>query len=174
MILEEIGSLAIRVALGLLFIVGAWESGKDKAGRDFTTSETALVFKWRPDIFAMLGILMMGAGGLSVLLGIFPRLGALAMTVFLVPAAMIHFAKQSQAMDYARQIQPVLSGKTGDTARGPLQALLSSAMIGHFTACLKTLCLLGPSIYLVLAGGREPMLIGLGPDGQWQGLLTRL
>lgn len=45
MILEDLGSLVIRVALGWLFVTGAWASGKDKAGRDFTTSETALVFK---------------------------------------------------------------------------------------------------------------------------------
>ena len=85
MILEEIGSLAIRVGLGWLFLTGAWASCKDKAGRDFTVAETALVFKWRPELFATLGILMLGAGGLSVLFGVFPRLGALTMTVFLVP-----------------------------------------------------------------------------------------
>ena len=39
MILEDLGSLVIRVALGWLFITGAWASGKDKAGRDFTTFE---------------------------------------------------------------------------------------------------------------------------------------
>jgi len=75
MILEDLGSLLIRVALGWLFITGAWASGKDKAGRDFTVSETALVFKWRPELFACLGSLMMGAGGLSMLFGVFPRLG---------------------------------------------------------------------------------------------------
>jgi uncharacterized membrane protein YphA (DoxX/SURF4 family) len=174
MILEDVGSLLIRVALGGLFIAGAWASGKDQAGCDFTTSETALVFKWRPELFAIAGILMLGAGGLSVLFGIFPRLGALAMTVFLVPAAMIHFAKRGQAMALKGQIAPALPGKSDTAARNALDALTASAVFGHFTAGLKTLCLLGPSLYLVLAGAREPMLIGLGPDGRLHGFLTLL
>jgi uncharacterized membrane protein YphA (DoxX/SURF4 family) len=173
MIFEDIGSLAIRVALGWLFIAGAWASGRDKACRDFTTSETALVFKWRPELFALAGILMLGASGLSVLFGIFPRLGALAMTIFLVPAAMIHFAKRGQTMALKGQISTALRGKPGTTAEKALDALTASAVFGHFTAGLKTLCLLGPTLYLVFAGAREPMLIGLGPNGQWQGILTR-
>jgi len=174
MILEDIGSLLIRVALGWLFITGAWASGRDKADRDFTVSETALMFKWRPDLFALLGIAMMGLGGLSVLFGIFPRLGALAMTIFLVPAAMIHFAKRGQAMALQNQIEPALSEEAGAAARDALKTLVNTAVLGHFTAGLKTLCLLGSTLYLVLAGAREPMLIGLGSDGHWHGLLSRL
>jgi uncharacterized membrane protein YphA (DoxX/SURF4 family) len=174
MILEDLGSLVIRVALGWLFVTGAWASGKDKAARDFTTSETALVFKWRPEIFACLGILMLALSGLSVLFGVFPRLGALIMTVFLVPAAMIHFAKRGQAEAFKDQIAPVLSRESHAEAKSALEALTANAVFGHFTAGLKTLCLLGPSLYLVLAGAREPMLIGLGADGHWHGLLTRL
>jgi len=170
MILEEIGSLAIRVGLGWLFLTGAWASCKDKAGRDFTVAETALVFKWRPELFATLGILMLGAGGLSVLFGVFPRLGALTMTVFLVPAAMIHFSKREQAMALQAEIEPALRGK----AEAALRLLTTTAVFGHFTAGIKTLSLLGPSLYLVLAGAREPMLIGLGADGHWHGFLTRL
>ncbi len=174
MILDDLGSLLIRVALGWLFLTGAWASGKDKVGRDFTISETALVFKWRPELFAMLGILILGASGVSVLFGIFPRLGALAMTVFLVPAAMIHFAKRGQAVALQTQIEPALSEKAGAAPRDALQMLTSNAVFGHFTAGIKTLSLLGATLYLVLAGGREPMLIGLGADGHWHGFLTRL
>lgn len=172
MILEDIGSLVIRVALGWLFLTGAWTSCKDKAGRDFTVSETALVFKWRPELFATLGVLMLGAGGLSILFGIFPRLGALAMTIFLVPAAMIHFAKREQVIALQAGIESALARRPD--AEAGLKRLTTTAVFGHFTAGIKTLSLLGPSLYLVLAGAREPMLIGLGADGHWHGFLTRL
>ena len=171
MILEDIGSLVIRVALGWLFLVGAWASTKDLG---FTAAETSLVFKWRPELFAIAGILMLWACGLSVLFGVLPRLGALGMAIFLVPAAMIHFAKRGQATALAEQIEPALPAQSGTPARDALGALTASAIFGHFTAGLKTLCLLGPALYLVLAGAREPMLIGFGADWQWHGLLTRL
>jgi uncharacterized membrane protein YphA (DoxX/SURF4 family) len=171
MILEDIGSLAVRVALGWLFLAGAWASSKDLG---FTTAETALIFKRRPELFAIAGILMLGACGLSVLFGVLPRLGALGMAIFLVPAAMIHFAKRGQAMALEDKIEPALPGQSATPARDALGALTASAVFGHFTAGLKTLCLLGPALYLLLAGAREPMLIGLGADWHWHGLLTRL
>ena len=152
MILDDIGSLAIRVALGWLFMTGAWASRKDQAGRNFTTSETALVFKWHPELFAIAGIAILGASGLSVIFGIFPRLGALAMTIFLVPAAMIHFAKRDQAMALKGQIASALPGKSGSTAAKALDTLTVTAVFGHFTAGLKTLCLPGPTLYLMLTG----------------------
>lgn len=172
MVLEEIGSLIIRLALAWLFLTGTWASSKDAAGRAFTVSETALVFKWHPALFATLGVLMMGLGGLSVLFGVLPRLGALALTVFLVPAAMIHFAKRDQAMALKAKIEPALANNPG--ADGALNLLTTTAVLGHFTAGVKTLALLGASLYLVIAGANEPLLIGLGADGTWQGFLTRL
>ena len=43
--------------------MGTWASVKNRAARDFTTAETALVFKTNPRLFAYLGIAMMGRGG---------------------------------------------------------------------------------------------------------------
>jgi hypothetical protein len=92
MILEDIGSLLLRVAMGLLFLACAHGCSRDEAARRHAVADTALVFKWRPELFASISVFMAAAAGLSVLLGIFPRIGALAMAVYLVPAAMIHFA----------------------------------------------------------------------------------
>lgn len=173
MVLEDAGSLLLRLAVGWLFLMGAWGSVKDQGARDFTTSETALVFKWRPRLFAYTGIAMMGLGGLSIVLGVFPRLGALALTIFLFGGAMIHFAKRRQLLAYEKQIEPALTGDGGARARGTLRALTDAGVMGHFTAGLKNFALAGATAYLVLAGARAPMLIGLGPQGDWQGLLTR-
>lgn len=172
MILEDAGSLLLRLAIGWLFLMGAWGSVKDQGARDFTTSETALVFKWHPRLFAYTGIAMMGLGGLSIVLGVFPRLGALVLTVFLFGGAMIHFAKRAQLAAYEQQIAPALTGDGAQQARETLRALTDAGIMGHFTAGLKNYALAGATAYLVLAGARAPMLIGVGPDGNWQGLLT--
>jgi uncharacterized membrane protein YphA (DoxX/SURF4 family) len=173
MALEDIGSLLIRVSVGWLFLGGAWACSKDTMGHKCAVADTALVFKWRPELFALLGIFMAGAGGLSVLFGIFPRLGALALTIFLVPAAMIHLAKRRQALALKEKILAELTGKISFSARNDLDALGASAAFGHYTAALKNLSLIGPTAYLVLAGARPPMLIGFGSDGQLHGLLTQ-
>lgn len=103
----------------------------------------------------------------------FPRIGALALTIFLVPAAMIHLAKRRQAIALKDKILHGLAGKTSSSVRDDVDALGDSAALGHYTAALKNLSLLGPTAYLVLAGARPPMLIGFGSDWQLHGLLTQ-
>ncbi len=173
MALEDIGSLLIRVTVSLLFLQGAWASSQSAASRQAVIADTGLVFKWRPELFAYAGMILAAASGLSVLLGIFPRLGALGMTIFLVPAALIHLAKRRQAIALERKILAELPAKAEDIAREDVDKLTASTILGHTTDALKNLSLLGATLYLVLAGARAPMLIGLGPDCQWQGLLTR-
>lgn len=170
MALEEIGSLLIRVTIGLLFLISAFVCGKSAGARKAAAADTALVFPWRSDLFMLAGIVIMAAGGMSVLLGIFPRLGALALTLFLIPAAMIHFRKAREAA----ALKDILAGPAGKPsgARQAVAALGDSAVIGNFTSALKNLTLMAPTLYLALAES-EPILIGFGPDGQWQGLLTR-
>jgi len=111
-------------------------------------------------------------GGLSVLLGIFPRLGALVLRLFLIPAAMIHFRK---ARDAAALKDAILAGPAGKSggARQSIAALGDSAVLGNFISALKNLSLMALTLYVALAGA-EPMLLGFGRDGQLQGLLTRL
>jgi uncharacterized membrane protein YphA (DoxX/SURF4 family) len=169
MTLEQIGALIIRVTVGLLFVISAYVCSKDSAARQGAIADTALVFPWRTELFTMAGVLLMLLGGLSVLLGIFPRLGALTLTLFLIPAAMIHFRKARQATALK---DAMLAGPAG-AARESVTALGESAVLGNFTSALKNLTLMALTLYVALAG-TEPMLIGFGPDGQLQGLLTRL
>jgi uncharacterized membrane protein YphA (DoxX/SURF4 family) len=174
MSLEDAGALLLRLTVGALFLMGTWASVKNRAERDFTTAETALVFKTNPRLFAYLGIAMMGLGGLSIIFGVFPRLGALALTIFLVGAAAIHFAKRAQLTGYAKTIELALTGDGAGPARQELSALTEAGVLGHFVAGLKNCALTGATAYLVLASGRAPMLIGFGPGGTLHGLLTRI
>ncbi len=174
MALEDIGSLLLRVTVALLFLDGAWTSAKTKTRREAVTAATGLVFKWRPDLFALAGIFMAAAGGLSVLLGVFPRIGALAMTIFLPAAAMIHFALGREAAALKKTILDGPTGKLARSTRRDVEALGMSAVLGNYTSALKNLSLIGPTVYLALVGVRPPMLIGFGPDWQLHGILMQL
>ena len=98
----------------LLFVVSAYICSKDAKARKAATADTALVFPWQPEWFTLAGVLWMLIGGLSVLLGIFPSFGALSLTLFLLPAAMIHFRKARQA---ASLKEAILAGPAGKTKR---------------------------------------------------------
>jgi uncharacterized membrane protein YphA (DoxX/SURF4 family) len=138
MALEDIAALIIRVTIGLLFVISAYVCSKDAAARQGAIADTALVFPWRTELFTFAGVMLMLLGGLSVLLGIFPRLGALVLTLFLIPAAMIHFRKASQA---AALKDAILAGPAGKSAaaRQSVAALGDSAVLGNFTSALKNL-----------------------------------
>ncbi len=174
MVVGDVGALLLRLTAGALFLMGTWASGKTREARDFTTAETSLVFKTNPRLFAYLGIAMMSLGGLSIIFGVFPRTGALALTIFLVGGAAIHFAKCAQLTGYAKTIEPALAGDGAGPARRALDELTQAGVLGHFVAGLKNYALTGATAYLVLTGCRAPMLIGFGPDGALQVLLTRL
>lgn len=171
MSLEEIGSLLIRATIGSLFVVSAYICSKDAQARKAATADVALVFARHPEWFTLAGVLLMLIGGLSVLLGIFPRLGALSLTLFLIPAAMIHFRKARQAAALKDAILAGAGAKSSSLRRD-VTALGDSAVIGNFTSALKNLNLMALTLYVALAG-TEPMLIGLGPDGRLQGLLSQ-
>jgi len=171
--LEDWGSLLLRVALAAIFLHGAWFSSRGAEARANLVTATAPVFPWRPDLLAYAGIVMAAGAGLSVLLGIFPRLGALLMAVFLVPAAMIHFGLLRRAVALKQSIVGGLGGHSASGLRDEVEELGGSAVLGNMTSALKNLALIGPALYLALAGADAPMLIGFGQDWQLQGLLTR-
>jgi uncharacterized membrane protein YphA (DoxX/SURF4 family) len=172
--LEDWGSLLLRLGLAAIFLHGAWFSSRSAEQRGHLVAATAPVFPWQPKLFAYAGIVMAAAAGISVLFGIFPRLGAVLMALFLVPGAMIHFGLMRRASALRDKILAAVGTKPEPALRDAAEELGASAAIGNMTSALKNLALIGPALYLALAGAREPLLIGLGPDCQWHGLLTRL
>jgi uncharacterized membrane protein YphA (DoxX/SURF4 family) len=118
MSLEELASLLIRVTVGLLFVV-SYVCSKDADARKGAIADTAFVFPRKPELFALAGVLWMLAGGLSVLLGIFPRLGAASLTLFLIPAAMIHFRKARAAASLKEAILAGAGSKSSPPCAKP-------------------------------------------------------
>lgn len=171
--LEDWGSLILRVSLGTLFLHGAWFSGHDAMSRAHLDAATAPVFPWHTELFARVGTVIAFIAGLLVLLGIFPRVGALLMALFLVPAALIHLGLKRHVLALKDKIAGLGRGAKPEL-RAELDELGDCAALGHMTSALKNLALIGPALYLMLAGAREPLLIDLGPGGHWHGLLTRL
>jgi uncharacterized membrane protein YphA (DoxX/SURF4 family) len=172
--LEDLGSLLLRIALGAIFLHGAWFSGRHAVSRAQLDSATALAFPWHTALVARAGTVLAAIAGISVLFGIFPRVGALLMAVFLIPAALIHLGLMRHVVALKDKIAGALGAKAKPELRNDLDELGDCAALGHMTSALKNLALIGPALYLVLAGAREPLLIDFGPDGHLHGLLTRL
>jgi putative oxidoreductase len=71
-------------------------------------------------LFAVLAILFELGGGLSVLLGYFPRLGALALVLFLVPTTIVFhrdFSVAGQSVQFAKNLA-ILGGLLAIVAAG--------------------------------------------------------
>jgi hypothetical protein len=83
------------------------------------------------------------------------------------------FHPRGQAIGYKDKVMTGLKGMPDSQASQALNALASTAVMGHYVSALKNLSLLGPTLYLVFAGAREPMLLGFGPDLRLQGLLSQ-
>jgi putative oxidoreductase len=115
----------------------------------FTQTEAMSGFaKARGVPFARLGVIVGGVlllfGGLSILLGVWPDLGALALVVFLVPTAVLMhgFWKESDPM--ARQMEMVQFQKDLALAGAALMLFAFFAHVGHDLG----LTLTGPAFHL--------------------------
>ena len=84
MALEELGSLIIRVTLGLLFVVSAYVCSKDAGARKAATADAALVFPWHPEWFTLAGVLWMLDRRLVGAARHFPPPRRASLTLFLI------------------------------------------------------------------------------------------
>lgn len=102
--LSSSGILVARVLLSSVFLL----SGMKKI---FAFSATqAYMAKYgmhMTGLFLVLAILFEIGGGLSVLLGVFPRLGALALFLFLIPATVVFhrdFGNPAQVVQFFKNV----------------------------------------------------------------------
>lgn len=102
--LSSAGLLASRILLSGIFLF----SGVKKVFAFSATQATMGQYGMKmTGIFLILAILFEIGGGLSVLLGYFPRLGALSLILFLIPAtAVFHrdFAAPGQVIQFAKNV----------------------------------------------------------------------
>lgn len=84
--LDQFGPLAGRAALALIFVISGFGKLADPAATAGYIASKGLPLA---TLLAVLAAAVEIAGGLSILLGAWTRLGALALAVFLVPVTLI-------------------------------------------------------------------------------------
>lgn len=142
--MSDVAYLVLRVLFSIVFLNAAWQCGKSKEGVKWTIEESRILFgKWAP-IFGVGGIGVMAVGGLSVLLGIYPEIGASMLTVFLLLGSVIHFRRQKDSV----RIGEELSSNGQDVGE-----LTTLASLGHYSSAMKNYSLCGPSAFIAMTGG---------------------
>lgn len=105
----DVGLLVLRFGIGYVFLYAAWKNTENAAAWKWTTTETAVLFKDRPEeerarlarICALAGMVMMYGGGASVLLGLEPRIGGLMVAVFSLLGMRVHAIRRDEAKEAA-------------------------------------------------------------------------
>jgi putative oxidoreductase len=102
--LSSIGLLASRILLSGIFLF----SGASKI-LAFAQTQSYMASKGMhmTGLILVIAILFELCGGLSILLGVFPRLGALALLLFLIPTTIVFhrdFSAAGQAVQFAKNL----------------------------------------------------------------------
>ena len=155
---SDLATLALRISVGYVFLFAAWKNTQNEAARNSTIDDTSLLFqniqvsdKMRISKFcAIIGMIMMYFGGISVLLGLEPRIGGILIAVFSALGMRIHAIKA----DDAKQ-----AGESGNLMGW-------SGYTGHSAAEVKNWGFIGSGIFFLLGGAGN---YGFGIDylGQW-------
>jgi len=141
--LHIIAWAVVRIALAWMFLVPLPGLLKDWQG---TVNLSALLCKWNPRVLAIISVLIMLFGALSVLIGIFPRVGALGLCLYSLCGYRVHrqLARQAKAM-----------------ANKDNQPLVTLAQVGHVTSAQKNIVIAALAFFMVLQGVGPYMLINL-------------
>lgn len=159
----DVALLVLRLSEAYVFLYAAWQNTKNAAGWQWTVNETGLLFQnfHLPDqqkrtlalLCSIAGMIMMYGGGISVLLGLEPRLGGILIAVFSLMGMQIHAIRRAEALKAAQAGDP----------------MGWSAYSAHVAAGLKNWGLAGAGVALALTGAGR---YGLGID--YVGRLTGL
>lgn len=159
---HETGLLLLRASLAWVFLYAAWANMSTPAAWAWTQGESALFFPRAPEarrrrlgrVAAIVGMAMMVLGGASVLAGVEPRLGGLALAVFSLMGMRVHAIRREEARAAA------------GTAADP--AMAWSAFGAHVAARLKNIALAGAGLFFVFSGaGRWVLSDRLGDWLGW-------
>lgn len=153
--------LIARAAIAHVFLYAAWMNTKDSASRESTISLTKLILGFIPEqqrhqaatLCTALGMIMMYAGGISVLLGVEGRLGALALMFVSVLGIFVHQAMGAQALIDAKGI------KIEPDIKERVVSLGFSAYGANAAAGIKNIIIIGVCVLFIVNAGGE----ALGP-----------
>jgi hypothetical protein len=149
----EIGWLLARAGVAYVFLYAAWMNTRNAASWNWTVGQTELILGFVPErnrsgaavLCSVAGMAMMYGGGLSVLLGLEGRLGALALIIFSALGMAVHRVNREQALPLAKEI-----GTMAPAAKDKAEALGWSAYGAHVAAGLKNIALIGVNALFML------------------------
>jgi len=153
--LQDVGILCARSGVAIVMLYAAWQNSKNSASREWTINNTALLFRFLPNDrrkrlavpAAWAGLVMMWGGGISVLLGLEPRLGAAALIFFLALGMLIHRVNRQDVLALGKEISeasPAVAAKANELAW--------SAFGAHLAAGLKNVSMIGVNTMFLLNG----------------------
>lgn len=142
--------LFLRAGIAFLYLYAAYMNSKDKISLQWTIENTKPLFRntrFSEDsllikIFAYFGITLMYVGGLSILVGIEARLGALMLLAFTIGGTVVHSRQRGDAKEIALK----------NPSNADLSSVAWSAFAAHFANILKNVCLILILLYIVFNG----------------------
>lgn len=159
---QLIALMVLRIAYGGLFLYAGWQCVKNAGARQWTVDETRLLFKKHTRLLAMGGAGTMLIGGACVAAGVFPRIGAAGLLVFVLLGAKLHLIQRDRAMALRDDAIAKLPTELAGGGHEPiLQELAVAGSLGHFSSALKNFCLAGIALYFCIAGVGPWRLIAL-------------
>ena len=144
---NDLAHLILRVSVAWVFLYAAWGNTSTAAAWQWTKGESALFYPNVAEplrsklalISAIIGMALMYFGGLSLLLGLEPRLGGLAVAAFSLMGMRVHAIRRNDALRTA-------TSNTSDV-------MAWSAYGAHIAAGLKNWALIGAGLFITLTGG---------------------
>lgn len=142
--------LFLRAGIAFLYLYAAYMNSKDKISLQWTIENTKPLFRNTKLVenisamkfFAYCGILIMYAGGISILIGIEARAGAFLLLVFTIGGTVIHSRQKNDAKEIALK----------NSANAELSSIAWSAFSAHFANILKNICVILILIFVCLYG----------------------
>jgi uncharacterized membrane protein YphA (DoxX/SURF4 family) len=150
------GYLAIRLGIAYVYLFALYMNVRDETSRKWLLDHTAYLFatvaeptksfliKWA----AVLGMLTMFVGGVSILLGLEGRAGALLLFVFTALGIYQHGFEIKVAQDAAARVAAQIPA----AAQADFSTVQWSAYSGQFSSRLKNWCLCGVCLGLIALG----------------------
>ncbi|MEM8606321.1 MAG: DoxX family membrane protein [Myxococcota bacterium] len=143
MIASDLAWVSLRVVYAWMFLYPAIGLIKNWSG---TVDTTALLFPWKPELFALGSVAGMVIGGVMILLGVYGWMAGGYFFLFSLGGARIHYRLASQAST-AR-----LSDAASDADRQTLSGLAGLASVGHVTSAQKNFVLAAVGLFFFLMG----------------------
>lgn len=147
----DLSILFLRIGIAYLYIYAAYAYSKDKESFGLALESTKSLFISKKDggeniglvkLFTYLGIVIMYIGGLSILIGIEARVGALLLLIFTIGGTIIHSRLKKEAEEIILR-----SPKDSEMTK-----IANSANSAHFAGVVKDVCLISVLIFIILNG----------------------